>query len=87
MNIETEISDLKGRNKRVEADKAWERSWTRRLYIALITYAVAVLWLFFINEENIFLKAVVPVGGYSLSTLSLPFLKRIWGHTNTKPSL
>lgn len=77
-DIEKEVSLLKERNKRVELDKAWERSFTRRFFISLMTYVVAVLWLYIINENNIWLKAVVPTGGYILSTLSIPLLKQLW---------
>lgn len=78
MNVEQEIESLKMRNTKVEADKAWEISWTRRIFIAITTYVVASLWLYLINENNIWLKAVVPTGGYILSTLSIPILKKIW---------
>ena len=30
-NLEKEIKDIKLRNKRVEADKAWETSWSRNI--------------------------------------------------------
>lgn len=78
MDIEQEIGGIKERNGRVEADKAWETSFVRRFFIAIATYAVATLWLMVIGETDIWLKAVVPVGGYLLSTLSLPFIKRWW---------
>jgi hypothetical protein len=78
MDIESEIKALQERNKRVEVDKAWEVSWTRRLTICVLTYIIAVVWLVVINESNIFLKAAVPVFGYILSTLSLPIIKKKW---------
>lgn len=78
MEIEKEIEAIKERNVRVESDKAWETSWTRRIFIALITYVVAIVWLMLIHEAIPFLKAVVPVAGYILSTLSLPVVKRWW---------
>ena len=31
MKIEEEINNIKERNKRVELDKAWETSWTRKI--------------------------------------------------------
>ena len=40
MNIEEEISKIHSRNKKVEADKAWETSNTRKLVVALTTYFV-----------------------------------------------
>lgn len=66
------------RNQNVEMDKAWERSWTRRLFIAGITYLVALIWMKTIGESSVFLKACIPTGGYLLSTLSLPFVKARW---------
>ncbi len=30
MDIEKEINDIKERNKKVELNKAWETSWTRK---------------------------------------------------------
>lgn len=78
MDIEKEIAIIKERNKRVESDKGWETSWTRRLFIATVTYFVAALWLWNIDESSVWLKAVVPTGGYLLSTLSLPVIKKWW---------
>lgn len=78
MNIEQEIASIQERNARVETDKAWETSWARRAFIAAVTYAIASLWLSIIGETGIWLKAVVPTGGYLLSTLSLPIIRRCW---------
>lgn len=76
--IEQDILDIQERNKKVELDKAWEVSWTRRIFIMVITYIIASLWLLVIKETHILLKAMVPVLGYLLSTLSIPYLKNIW---------
>lgn len=73
-----EIENLKERNRRVELDKAWETSLTRRITVALLTYIVASGWLLMIENGKPFLNALVPAGGYLLSTLSLPFVKRRW---------
>jgi hypothetical protein len=78
MNIETEIQQIKDRNARVEGDKAWETSITRRATIAIITYIFAVLWLYSIKEVGIWLKAVIPTVGYLLSTISIPLIKKFW---------
>lgn len=77
-NLEIEIQNLKERNKKVELDKAWERSWTRRIFIAFVTYFVASLWLHLIKDNSIWLKAFVPTFGYILSTISIPQLKKVW---------
>ncbi len=77
-NLEQKIQKIEERNRRVELDKAWETSFTRRGFIALATYIVASIWLIMIHESAPWLKAFVPTGGYILSTLSLPFIKKWW---------
>ena len=78
MNMESEVEAIKERNRKVEADKAWEVSWTRRLFIAIVTYIVAGVWLVWIHDSNPWLKALVPAGAYVLSTFSLPLIKNWW---------
>ena len=78
MPIEKEIADIKIRNSRVEADKAWEKSFTRRGFISVMTYLIAFVWLLMIHDTVPYLKAIVPVLGYILSTLSLPIIKKDW---------
>ena len=78
LDIEKELQIIKERNQRVEMDKAWETSWTRRFFIAGVTYVIAGVWLVLINDNYPWLKAFVPTGGYILSTLSLPAVKRWW---------
>jgi hypothetical protein len=72
------IEDILQRNTRVELDKAWETSYTRRAIIAFITYLTAATFLKLIGNDAPLINALVPVGGYMLSTLSLPFIKRMW---------
>ena len=76
--MENQIQAILDRNKKVEADKAWETSLTRKLFIALLTYACAWLWLYIIKQPLAWLTAGVPVLGYLLSTLTLPPLKKYW---------
>lgn len=79
MKIENEIEKIKERNKRVELDKAWETSCTRRIFICILTYIVVILYSYSIkNSNNIFLSSLVPVIGFSLSTLSLKVIRAIW---------
>ena len=49
--IKKDIIDIKKRNSRVEIDKTWETSWTRRLTIMILTFIIASIWLFIINEK------------------------------------
>lgn len=72
------LQEIKLRNKKVELDKKWEGSWTRKLSIMLITYLCACLFMKTIHAEPVFLNACVPVLGYFLSTLTLPPLKSWW---------
>lgn len=77
-SIEKEIEALKQRNARVEADKAWETSSVRIFSIAVVTYLIASLLLFFIGAKNVLSNALIPVIGYYLSTRSLPLIKKWW---------
>jgi hypothetical protein len=76
--LEERLEAIEKRNRRVETDKAWEISWTRRGAIAVLTYFVAGLMLVLINAERPWLGAIVPVLGFLLSTLSLPVIKQKW---------
>lgn len=79
MNLEKEINEIKERNKRVELDKAWETSMTRRICIMILTYIVVIIYSYVISEfDNIFLSSLVPVIGFTLSTLSLKVVRKIW---------
>ncbi|MFA6304619.1 MAG: hypothetical protein WCV73_04325 [Patescibacteria group bacterium] len=76
--LNKEIEIIKARNKKVEADKAWETSWGRTLSISLITYITASAFLYFSGAKNFLLNALVPTIGYFLSTRSLPMIKKWW---------
>ena len=78
-NLEKEIKEIKDRNKRVELDKKWETSLTRRLCICLLTYVIVVIYSYKISKtSNIWLSSLVPVIGFTLSTLSLKGIRMIW---------
>lgn len=76
--ITKEIEKIKIRNSKVEADKAWETSFSRKLLITVSTYFVVVLFFKFANLSKPFINAIVPTLGFLLSTLSIPFFKKIW---------
>lgn len=79
MNIEKEIKKIQERNSRVELDKKWETSWTRKIIIMLLTYIVVITYSYLIKEyDNILLSSLVPVIGFTLSTLSLKLVRKIW---------
>lgn len=78
-DLEKEIAAIKARNKRVETDKAWETSWTRRLCIMVLTYVIVVFYSATISQvSNVFLSSLVPVMGFLLSTLSLRLIRKAW---------
>ena len=76
--LEEEITAIKERNLRVEADKAWEVSNFRIFSITIITYIVAALVLYLVGSNNFLLNALVPTVGFFLSIQSLPAVKRWW---------
>ena len=78
-DLENRIEKIEERNKRVEKDKAWETSWTRRICIMVLTYIVVITYSYVIKEyDNIFLSSLVPVIGFTLSTLSLKIVRKVW---------
>ncbi len=76
--LENEIQRIKERNLRVEADKAWEVSWIRKVSVAILTYAVAVASFLVLGVEVPWLAAIVPTAAFALSTLSLGVMKKVW---------
>jgi hypothetical protein len=81
-NIEERLSLIEDRNSRVESDKAWETSWTRRVGIALLTYVVVVIYLKYVVQIDPWINALVPVIGFLLSTLTMSILKKYWQARN-----
>jgi hypothetical protein len=77
--LEERIEKIEKRNKKVEMDKAWETSWTRRICICILTYLIVLLYSYVISKNNnIFLSSLVPVIGFTLSTLSLGYIRKMW---------
>jgi hypothetical protein len=76
--LEKEIKAIKERNSRVEMDKMWETSTTRKALVALLTAFVISLFFLAIGVEEPFLNAIVPTLGFLLSTLALNRVKRLW---------
>lgn len=77
-DLEKEIELIKQRNKRVETEKSWETSWTRKFMIAILTYTVISVLFIFLGTPNPLKNAVVPSIAFILSTLSGPFVKKMW---------
>ena len=77
-NLEARILKIEERNSGVEADKAWETSWTRRILLTIFTYLAIGIYMWAIKIPLAWLNAVVPAIGFMLSTLTMPFFKKIW---------
>ncbi len=78
MTLEQDIAEIKSRNARVEADKAWETSHARKIFILIITYILATFVMWMIHVPYPYLNAIIPTLGFFLSTLSLGFAKTYW---------
>lgn len=76
--LNQEIEKIKNRNLKVETDKAWETSFSRKILIAVLTYFVIVLFFKFAHLSKPFINAIIPTIGFLLSTLSIPFFKKFW---------
>lgn len=76
--VELRIAEIEDRNRRVELEKAWETSLTRKLSIFLLTYVVMSLIFWTLGSAAYFRDAIIPTTGYFLSTLSLPLVKAVW---------
>ena len=81
--LKKEIKEIKERNKRVELDKKWETSMTRKVCIAVLTYIVVIVYTILTTKiSNVFLSSLVPVIGFTLSTLSLSMVRKVWEKKN-----
>lgn len=77
-SIEKRLCVIESRNRRVELDKKWETSWTRRISITALTYAVVACYLLAIGNNKPFVNACVPAIGFLLSTLVLNNIRSTW---------
>lgn len=72
------IEKIQERNRRVEKDKQWETSLTRKIVIATSTYFLIAIFLMVIKVEKPFISAIIPALAYLISTATLGFLKQKW---------
>ena len=76
--LEKQIDLINKRNRKVEQDKKWETSLTRRISLMIFTYLAIGLYLQAIEIDRPWINAIVPTIGFFLSTLTLPFFRQIW---------
>lgn len=77
-NLEHRLNKIEARNKKVEANKAWETSLARKTILVIITYLVVGLTLTTIKNPQPWINAIIPSLGFFLSTLTLSFVKDYW---------
>jgi len=82
-SLEQRIQRIEERNKSVEIEKAWETSWTRTGLVAAFTWITMGVFLSFTDVGSPWLSAIVPALGFVLSSLSMPYLKRVWSRKRT----
>lgn len=80
--LQNRIEKIEKRNQRVEIDKAWETSWTRKIIVSFLTYFVVVCFFYFANLPKPLINALIPAGAFILSTFSVTLIKRIWMRKN-----
>lgn len=78
IKLKEEIEGIKERNKRVEADKAWELSRVRTGFIGTVTFLFVFTFLLLIKDERPFQNSIIATLGYFLSTETYGILKRFW---------
>ncbi len=76
--LEKDIKEIKERNKRVEVDKLWETSFTRKILLVILTYIVIVLFFFVAGLPKPFMNSIIPAMAFVLSTLTLPIFRQFW---------
>ncbi|MEK7496793.1 MAG: hypothetical protein AAB657_02705 [Patescibacteria group bacterium] len=76
--LQKQIEEILVRNQRVELDKKWEVSWTRKLIVLILTYFVIVVFFIISKLPEPFLNAVVPSVAFIISTLTVSIIKKWW---------
>ena len=76
--LEKEIDKIKARNEKVEEDKAWETSWARKIIIFVFTYFAIAVYFYSVGLPEPLINSVVPSVAFVISTLTIPFFKKLW---------
>lgn len=76
--LEQRVTEIEKRNRRVELDKAWENSASRRLVLFLVTFILTFGFLKLIDENYPLANAILAAFGFLLSTLTVSYLKNRW---------
>lgn len=84
-DLEKETQEIKERNAKVEINKAWETSWTRKAAIFTLTYAAITTYFYVASLPDPFVNSLVPALAFVISTFSLPAFKKLWAKHINKP--
>ncbi|MBI5621382.1 hypothetical protein HY933_00765 [Candidatus Falkowbacteria bacterium] len=76
--LQIDLQQIKERNARVEADKAWEISQSRKIIILVLTFLVVLLVFYFNNMEKPLWNALIATVAFWISTLSVSAGKKLW---------
>lgn len=76
--LQEQIDEINRRNKRVEIDKAWETSLTRKFVVVILTYLVVMVLFLVMKLPNPFVNAIIPSAAFVISNLSVPIVKKWW---------
>jgi hypothetical protein len=82
--LEKRVSAIEARNAKVEADKQWETSLSRKIIILITTYLLIGAYMAIIKVDQPWLNAIVPSVGFLLSTLTLQWAQNFWLKTRNK---
>ncbi|MBI4054242.1 MAG: hypothetical protein HY397_02850 [Candidatus Doudnabacteria bacterium] len=77
-SLEERIKKIEERNEKVEQDKHWETSYTRKILLAVFTYLAIAAYLWAVSIPDPWLNALVPSVAFMISTLTMPFFKKFW---------
>lgn len=77
-SLEERVASIEKRNTRVELDKAWETSWTRKIGILVLTYVLMTVYMKLLGVQDFVKQAIIPTLGFFLSTLTLGWIKQLW---------
>lgn len=84
MELEQRVKNIEDRNKKVEEDKAWETSITRRVLSMIFSYVAVGIIFQILEVPKPWLNAIVPALAFMIQQLSMPVLKRMWIKYNNK---
>ncbi len=76
--IDGRLRKVEERNRRVEAEKSWEVSWTRRLSLAALTYVAIAILMWALEIPDPLVNAIIPAVALLLSGPTMNIVKELW---------